>query len=172
MPAHLQLVPGPLQLALIEDTGEIKRRPEGRGNRNPIDLIDFVGRQLRLAAGDARAPGTRSTGAADLEPGEAGWKQAPDDPGGSVTQNCPWPTRQDRRHPSSLTRKAPNADDVDAPMDLVEIATLQSPSNRFTSQSQRKQLTPCHHTVLATRELPNCGVPRSMRQFDVYRPLK
>ncbi|HEX5593873.1 MAG TPA: hypothetical protein VFX35_11055 [Solirubrobacterales bacterium] len=92
-------------------------------------------------------------GASDVNRLRSWRKKAPELGCGSVAQDRAFATRKHRGHPPPSRRDTPNADDIDAPEDLVQLPSLQAAHDPPSSHPKLQQLPPAHHRMLPPRQV-------------------
>ena len=90
----------------LEHRRQIEERPRDRGHRNPVDHLDLVGGQLRSVSDRIPSRPRDDPGARHFGDRSASGAEPPELPRRTVAQHRIRPTRQNRRHPSSLGRQA------------------------------------------------------------------
>ena len=75
-----------------------------------------------------------------------------------MAQDRAFATRKDRRHPLALPAHHSVPNRIHTAMKQVEAASAQAPIYRTQPQLETNQLSPCNHSVLASRQLGNQGI--------------
>jgi hypothetical protein len=83
-----------------------------------------------------------------------------------MAQNRALSARKHRRQPPAMPRDTADADDIDAPVDLVKLSSPQAPCDCPPPHPQLEQLPAADHAVLPLRQLGNRPVKKMSAELS------
>jgi hypothetical protein len=171
--AVLRLGHEALELAEINGGGHVEDRSRRAGEGEAVAVADVSAVEARPVNLDSGADGGPLGWDRDVDVA-GGWvgNEVPEGAGGLVAEGCAWSTRKQSGHFRRLPRRDCVADEVDASVDLVEAAVLQSAHDLPGRNPGLEQLPPRHHPVLAPSDRGNDPVDSPSEGLTTYTVFK
>jgi hypothetical protein len=159
-PSNFGLVEGPFDLPARSHRCQVEDRPEDGGDRNPVDLLHFVGQQARLAQHDRALLRTAGRVPTHFDALGLIGKNAPQPSRRAMTEHRSWAAGEERRHPSAIRSGQRMPYRVDAPILGPKETPFDPLRHRVSTDSEREQLPSGHHPVLPPRQVGDRAVRR------------